>query len=214
MTYKPAHESAGQPNGGQFAKRTALEPGIVLVGPNGDRAVYVNDGHLYQRELEALIGDAEIEDITPATKAETKKLLKNVKGAADGKVLLVRIHADNYPETKPGEKLEIHGPKDGRPIIVDVFSGIPSLKVMSGAAIVRPRSNWGNSVNVGAGAEAILVAPSDAKVTTECDEGGKVTFVCPNSKNRFRPHGDGEIFLSSGTDTDRIPYERPVYEPF
>jgi len=169
---------------------------------------------LYQRELEALIGHTEIEDITPATKAETKKLLKDAKGASDGRVRLIRINADNYPDTKTGEKLEIRGPEDGRPVIVDTLSGMPHLKVTSGTAIIRPRSVWGNSVDAGAGAEAVLVAPSDAKVTTECDEGGKVTFVCPNSKNRFRPHGRGEILLSSGTDTDRIPYVAPVYEPF
>ncbi|HEX9086148.1 MAG TPA: hypothetical protein VF867_01315 [Arthrobacter sp.] len=214
MTYKPAHESAGQPNGGQFAKRTALEPGIVLVGHNGDRAVYVNDSHLYQRELEALIGDAEIEDITPATKAETKKLLKDAKGAPDGKVRLIRINATNYPETKTGEKLEVRGAKDGRPVIVDILSGMPRLKVTSGTAVIRPRSGWGNSVDVGAEGEAVMIAPSSSKVTTECEEGGKVTFVCPNSKNRFRPFGKGEILLSSGTDTDRIPYVAPVYESF
>jgi hypothetical protein len=213
MTFTPVHKPAGTPDGGQFAKRTALEPGIILEGPPGrEQAVFVTDSHQYLRELEVLAGRADIEEITPATKAETKKLLKNAKGAPDGKVLLVRINHTNAPDSKPGEKIEIHGPKDGRPIIVDVFSGIPSLKVMSGTALIRPRSNWGNSVDVGPGAEAVLVAPADAKVTTSVDEGGKATFVCPVGKNRFRPFGNGEIYLSTGTDTDRVPYERPVYD--
>lgn len=159
-----------------------------------------------------MAGGAAIEEITPATKAETKLLLKNLRGAPDGKVRLVRINHTNAPDTKPGEKIEIHGPKDGRPIIIDISSGIPSLKVMSGTALIRPRSNWGNSVDVGAGAEAVLVAPADAKVTTSVDEGGTATFVCPESKNRFRPYGDGDIYLSTGTDTDRVPYERPAYD--
>lgn len=212
MTFTPAHKPAGTPDGGQFAKRTALEPGVVLEGPPGAQtAVFVSDSHLYDRELEALAGGAEIEEVTPATKAEAKKLLKNAKGASDGKVLRIRLNHTNSPDTKPGEKVEVHGPKDGRPIIIDVVTGIPSLKVMSGTALVRPRSGWGNSVDVGPGAAAVLVAPADAKVTTSVDAGGRATFVCPVPKNRFRPFGNGEIYLSTGTDTDRVPYERPVY---
>jgi hypothetical protein len=67
-------------------------------------------------------------------------------------------------------------------------------------------------VDVGPGAEAVIIADASYKITTRCDKGGKVTFVCPTEKNWFRPFGEGEIYLSTGTDTDRIPYERPVYE--
>lgn len=213
MSTLTARQPKGVPVGGQFAATTHSEPGIVLdLGPGRGTAVYVNDKHLYERELAQLAGGAEIVDVTPGTKSEAKRLLKNSRGEAGGKIRSVRLDGRNSPDTEVGEKVEIVGPKDGRPIIVDVASGIPSLKVTSGVAIIRARSNWGNSVDIGPGAEAIIIAPSDAKVTTSCDAGGKVTFVCPNSKNRFRPFGEGEILLSSGTDTDRIPYERPVYE--
>lgn len=212
MSTPTARQPKGVPAGGQFAATTHAEPGIVLTG---GRAEFVNDTHLYERELAALAGaDAVIEEKRPARKAEAKRLLKNSRGEADGRIRLVRLDYNSSPDTEVGEKVEIVGPKDGRPIIVDVVSGIPSLKVSSGTAIIRARSNWGNSVDIGPGAEAIIIGPADAKITTSCDAGGKVTFVSPSEKNRFRPFGDGEIFLSTGTDTDRIRYEKPVYEPF
>lgn len=212
MSTLTARQPKGVPAGGQFAATAHSEPGIVL---NGGRAEFVNDSHLYQRELEALAGpDADIEERYPNTKSEARRLLKNSRGEAEGRIRMVRLEACVSPDNEPGEHVEIVGPKDGRPIIVDVCSGIPQLKVVSGTAIIRARSTWGNSVDIGPGAEAVIIGRTGDKITTRCEEGGKVTFVCPTEKNWFRPFGDGEILLSSGTDTDRIPYERPVYEPF
>lgn len=206
----PARQPQGIPVGGQFAATFHAEPGIVL---SGGRAEFVSESHLYERELAALAGpDAVIEERHPDTKSEARRMLKNARGEAGGKIRMVRLEAYCSPDTEPGERVDVVGPKDGRPIIVDVRSGIPSLKVVSGTAIIRPLSNWGNSVDVGPGAEAVIVADASYKITTRCDEGGKVTFVCPTEKNWFRPFGDGEIYLSTGTDTDRIPYERPDYK--
>ncbi|GAA4032625.1 hypothetical protein GCM10023063_14900 [Arthrobacter methylotrophus] len=212
MTTTTARQPKGISSGGQFAATAHSEPGIVLTG---SRAEFVNEQHLYERELEALAGpDAVIEEKYPRTGSEARRLLKNTRGEADGKIRMVRLEAYCSPDTEPGEHIEIVGPKDGRPIIVDVCSGIPNLKVVSGTAIIRARSNWGNSMDIGTGAEAVIVSSAGYKITTRCDKGGKVTFVCPTEKNRFRPFGYGEILLSTGTDTDRIPYGRPVYEPF
>lgn len=212
MTTPTARQPKGIPTGGQFAATSHSEPGIVLTGAGAE---FVNDKHLFERELATLAGpDAVIEDKNPETRAEARRLLKNARGEADGRIRLVHLNHHNAPRTEILEKVEIVGPKDGRPIVVDVTSGLPSLKVISGTAIIRPRSSWGNSVDVGPGAEAIIIGPPDAKITTNCDEGGKVTFVCASAKNRFRPFGKGEIYLSTGTDTDRIRYEHPVYEPY
>lgn len=211
-TSTTGRQPKGLPVGGQFAPTAHAEPGIVL---EGGRASFVSDQHLYERELAALVGpEPVIEEKTPQSRAEAKRLLKNSRGEADGRIRRVHLHFDNSPDSALGDRVEIVAPKDGRPIIVDVVSGLPRLKVTSGTAIIRPRSNWGNSVDVGPGAQAIIIGPSDSKITTECEKGGKVTFVSPSGKNRFRPFGDGEIFMSTGTDTDRVPYERPVYEPF
>jgi hypothetical protein len=209
MTTTTARQPRGIPAGGQFAATTHTEPGIVLAG---GRADFVSEKHLYERELAALnVSDLDLHERYPTTRSEAKRLLKNSRGEVDGMVRAVHLDYTNAPETEPGERVEIVGPKDGRPIIVDVTSGIPFLKVTSGTAIVRMRSGWGNSLDVGAGAKAIIIAEASSKVTTEVDAGGEVTFVCPTEKNWFRPHGEGAVFLATGTDTDRIPYERPVY---
>ncbi|WP_139187261.1 hypothetical protein [Pseudarthrobacter chlorophenolicus] len=212
MSTSTARQPRGIPTGGQFAAATHSEPGIVLTD---GRAEFVTERHLYERELAALAGpDADIEEKYPATKTEARRLLKNTRGEDGGKIRVVRLNHTNAPDSEPGERVEIVGPKDGRPIVVDVTSGLPHLKVTSGTAIIRMRSGWGNSIDVGPGAEAIVLAAADTKVTTDCDEGGKLTLVCPSAKNRFRPFGKGEIYLSNGTDTDRIRYEHPVYEPY
>lgn len=202
----------GIPAGGQFATTAHTEPGIVLTG---GQAEFVNDRHLFERELEAAAGpNAVLEDRYPSTKSEARRLLKNSRGEEGGRVRLVSLDYTNSPDTEPGNRVDVVGPKDGRPIVVDVTSGLPSLKVTSGKAIVRLRSGWGNAVDVGPGAEAVIIAPADAKVTVDCQEGGKVTFVCPTANNRGRLYGDGDIFVSFGTDTDRIRHKRPAREAF
>jgi hypothetical protein len=209
MTTTTARQPKGIPAGGQFAATTHTEPGIVLTG---GRAEFVTEKHLFERELAALnVTDLDLHERYPATRSEAKRLLKNSRGEADGMVRAIHLDYTNAPETEVLEKVEVVGPKDGRPIVIDVTSGIPSLKVMSGTAIIRARSSWGNSIDVGPGAEAIIIAEASSKVTTKVDAGGKATFVCPTEKNWFRPHGDGEVLMATGTDTDRIPYERPVY---
>ncbi|WP_230854516.1 hypothetical protein [Arthrobacter terrae] len=209
MSTDTVRQPKGIPVGGQFAATIHAEPGIVLAG---GRAEFVGERHLYQRELAALAGpDAVIEEKYPATKSEARRLLKNTRGETGRKIRVVRLDYSNAPDSELYERVEIVGPKDGRPIVVDVVSGLPRLKVMSGTAIVRMRSNWGNAVDVGQGAKAIIIAPAETKTTIECDKGGTAILVSPSAKNRLRPFGDGEIFVSTGTDTDRIPYERPVY---
>ncbi|HCB57546.1 MAG TPA: hypothetical protein DEP82_06340 [Arthrobacter bacterium] len=210
MSTSTARQPKGVPVGGQFAATSHSEPGIVLTG---GRAEFVNDTHLYERELAALVGaGAVLEEKKPASKTEARRLLKNARGETDGRIRLVKLNYENAPDSEVGERVDVVGPKDGRPIVIDVVSGLPRLKVISGTAIIRMRSNWGNSIDVGPSAEAIVIAPADSKVTAECEEGGKLTLACPSEKNRLRPFGKGETFLATGTDADRNPYERPVYE--
>lgn len=133
----------GIPVGGQFAAATHTEPGIVL---SGGQAEFVNDRHLFERELAAAAGpNVVLEEKDPFTKSESRRLLKNSRGEEGGRVRLVNLDYPNSPTTDLGKRIDVVGPKDGRPIALDVTSGLPSLKVTSAKAIVRMRSSWGNA---------------------------------------------------------------------
>ncbi|WP_427019394.1 hypothetical protein ACQCSX_22135 (plasmid) [Pseudarthrobacter sp. P1] len=209
-----ARQPAGIPSGGQFAATTHAEPGIVLGAGYGQVARFVTTRDLFEREVAAATGGAEQDHKHPERKAEAKRLLVNTRGERDGKVRHIHLDSSNSPDAKIGEHVQVVGPKDGRPIIVSISSGLPRLKVTSGTAIIRADSRWGNSVSVGPGAEAIIIADADSKVTTEVDPGGKATFVCASANNRFHayPRGDAIVDLSHGTDTDRIRYVPHRYD--
>ena len=205
-----ARQPAGIPAGGQFAATVHTEPGIVL-SPDG--AHFVTTAELFTLAQEEAAKHATIEEFDPATKSESKRLLVNRRGLPGGRVRRVNLDYNNAPDSKTSDHVEVAGPSDGRPIIVEVTSGLPRLRVSSGRAVIAADSGWGNSVTVGPGAEAIVISSPESKVTVTVEDGGYAAFLCTSEKNRFRayPEGDGRVDVMYGTDPERRPYERSVH---
>lgn len=194
---------------GKFDFKSHAPSGVVL-DPSGGAPRFVNARDLFKAEL----GGADIIDKDPATKTEARRLLRNVRGEAGGAVRQVNLNSHNAPESSWDKRIEVAGPSDGRPIAINLHSGIPGLNVSSGKAVIRADSPWGNSINVAEGAEAVIVADPGSKVTVEVAAGGKATLVSTSATNKFRPHGDGDIQVKYGPDAEAEPYVRPVYEGF
>lgn len=194
---------------GKFDFKSHAPSGVVLAaGESAPRFVSTRD--LFEAEL----GGAAVIEKNPANKTEARRLLRNVRGEADGGIRKVTLNSHNAPDSSWDKKVDVAGPADGRPIAIDLHSGIPGLLVTSGKAVIRADSSWGNSINVAEGAEAVIVADPGSKVTVEVAPGGKATLVSTSTKNRFRPHGAGDIQVKYGPDAEAEPYIRPVYEPF
>lgn len=188
MTITPSRVSKGIPTGGQFAATNHGESIVSLGGPTGRAPAADFSEQDFWAEANRESGNADIVRKAPRTGSEAKRMLKNSRGEPDGRIRMVSLDHGNAPKEAPGERVEIVGPRDGRPILVRVSSGIPFLKVTSGKAIIYADSSWGNSVEVADGAEAIVVASPDRKVTVGVDEGGKAAQVCSSTENRMRSH--------------------------
>ena len=194
---------------GKFDFKSHAPSGVVL-DPAGGTPRFVNARDLFKAEL----GGAEVIEKNPANKTEARRLLRNIRGEADGGIRKVTLNHVNAPDSSWDKRVDVAGPADGRPIAIDLHSGIPGLLVTSGKAVIRADSSWGNSINVADGAEAVIVADPGSKVTVEVAAGGKATLMSTSTTNRFRVHGDGDIQVQYGPDAEPEPYVRPVYEGF
>ena len=165
--------------------------------------------------MEATSG-APVLEFDPSSRVGAKRLLGNRTGLPRGKVRRVNLDGTNSPESRAGEYVEVAGPADGRPIIVDITAGLPSLRVTSGLAVIAADSRSGNSITVGPGAEAVIVSSPQSRVNVTVEDDGYAVFMCTSENNRFRayPEGDGRIDVMYGSDPERRPYESPEHRPF
>lgn len=113
---------------------------------------------------------------------------------------------------------------DGTVLVVETFSGIPTIKVGSGDVIFRPGSAWGNVAEVSGG--RVHIDPKDpsllpaamhgrqAKVTVNVAEGhgepAKVTgtsaCVGPDARcSVYGPHGRVDLEVCDDVDSDGNP---------
>lgn len=152
---------------------------------------------------------------TPRGLTETRRAVNGRKGEPEGKVRAVELNWDSVPATSNGAPLAVHGPADGRPIIVDVTAGCPTMEVVSGHAIIIVNGS-GFGITVQAGAEATIIAGPDQKVSTTTHSGG-VTNLHFDERTRgyqhihpganVRLHGQAHHVT---LNTDRRGYQPPT----
>lgn len=185
-------ENARNRRTGQFGHHLHnIDPTVTLNGAPAPEA------HPYE-SLNALLAGHGVDvdslvQVVPESVTEARRKLVNLRGEPGGAIRHVRIHDGNAPQNYPGEHTRVAGPKDGRPIVIHLTSGLTRLKVESGKAIVFADSRWGNSIDVADGAELVVYGKPDTKITGTVDAGGKYTAVCPSSENRFNVFGPGEV---------------------
>lgn len=127
----------------------------------------------------------------PTTAAETRAAVKNLRGEPNGGIREVIL--SNY-QTMP-DTLDVHGPKDGRELIIRVESGIPHLHIRSGNVTAHMHSSWGNAVTVHDGAQA-TVHTSGTKLSTTTEKGGHLTLkASPDSRGLQYVHVGGTLEL-------------------
>lgn len=207
MTLTQEQKNARNKDNGQFGSIQRLEnPDVTLGAPPEAARVY----ETFTALLTDQIGDTEVVAAHPETKSEARRKLVNLRGEPGGAVRQVFLHSRNSPDSGLGETVSVAGPKDGRPIIVNVRSGLPRLKVTSGKAIIFADSVWGNSIDVADGAEAVVFGNSDAKITSRVEEGGSYTAVSPSLKNRFWVAGPGEITREFGAAVTCDECDEPI----
>lgn len=112
----------------------------------------------------------------PRGVAQTRAALKNHRGEPNDSIRVVRLTWNSVPPASGAGDIEVHGPKDGRPIIIEVSSGFPLLRVKSGHAIILASSIAGHGIHVAGGASATIIGSAGRKVSITALDGSKVDF--------------------------------------
>lgn len=141
------------------------------------------------------LGDTGLRILVPVGASKTRAALKNTRGEADGGIRRVRLTwdaADGF-----GNPLEITGPRDGRPILVDIDNA-PILRVVSGHAIIRDRGH-GTGISVGPGAKATVISSEGRKTSITAEEGSHVDFYVDEDTRGYQSIATGSEFRMHGT---------------
>lgn len=139
----------------------------------------------------------------PETATETRAAVKNLRGEPSGGIREVIL--SNY-QTMP-DSLDVHGPKDGRELIIRVESGIPHLHIRSGNVTAHMHSSWGNAVTVHDGARA-TVHTFGTKLSTTTEKGGHLTLKArDDSRGLQYVHVGGTLELDGPTGRMTISHQ-------
>lgn len=192
---------------GQFGFQIKPEnPGLVL-GAAPAAPAFTTFTDVLQAEG---VDPENLVNVFPATRTEARRKLTAVRPDPAGP-RVVHLNHKVAPDSEPGQGVNVNGTSDGGPIIVRIDSGIPMLKVTHGKAIIFADSSWGNSVEVAAGAEAVVYGRPDVKITASVEAGGKLLAVCPEAENRFYAYGAGAIETRFGPEA-AVPPEKTCDE--
>lgn len=127
----------------------------------------------------------------PTTAAETRAAVKNLRGEPNGSIREVILN--DFP-TMP-DSLDVHGPKDGRELIIWVESGFTHLHIRSGNVTAHMLSRLGNPITIHDGARA-TIHTSGTKLGSTTEKGGHLTLkAAPDSRGLQYVHVGGTLEL-------------------
>lgn len=107
----------------------------------------------------------------PDTAPEARAAVKNLRGEPDGGIREVILN--DFP-TLP-DSLDVHGPKDGRELIVRVESGFTHLHIRSGNVTAHMLSPLGNPITIHDGAR-VTIRTAGTKLGSTVEKGGHLTL--------------------------------------
>ena len=174
---------------GQAPARTRNPDHVGASVEDGDRVLYVAEYiHGFKTQL------------TPRGLTETRRALINRRGETDRGIREVHLDWDSVP---PGSDatLEVHGPKDGRPLIINVHAGCPRMDIASGNVIVKAGGN-GFSINVKDEARAKVIGVPGHKVSVTAEAGSIVDFYAEEGSRGYQRIEDDAIFRLHGESAD------------
>lgn len=218
MTIEQNRVRKGVREGGQYSPTQHGEATGVSLTPRTAGDVLLQSAsvrELFEAEYRRLAGDAAIEHKYPEGKSEVRRMLATKRGEKDGKVRFVHLNSSNSPYTGHDEYIDVSAPTDGRPIVVDLSSGQPHLKVTAGTAIIRAESRWGNSITVADEAKAIVIASGDSKVHVAVEPGGHAVCVSDDETNRIHInlHDGGSAETAYGYGAERTEFVPEDIDP-
>jgi hypothetical protein len=137
---------------------------------------YVGDTRTGAQVIDDALRDRTVNFRHPVGIAETRRALRNSRGEDNGAVRQVALTWASVPPATIKDDFEVVGPKDGRPLVIHLASGLPRLQIKSGYVIVLANSHAGSALDVGAGATAVIIAGAGRKVSTTSDADAVVDY--------------------------------------
>ena len=128
----------------------------------------------------------------PSNLTELRAAVKNIRGEKNNGVRIVTINSKNLGDS---DIINVHGPKDGRPLVIHIFNDLPRLNIRSGKVIVQANSRSGHSVEVHNGAEAIVLGGMRSKIHTRTHAGGRTALV-PGEGGWGLQTGEGDVTIA------------------
>jgi hypothetical protein len=158
---------------------------------DGERVLYVTD-YVYGRLKTQL---------HPKGLTETRRALSNKRGETQRAMRVVYLDWESVPPTSAGAPLDVVGPKDGRPLVVHVRAGAPTMNVVSGNVIIEARGN-GFGIHVKDGARARVIAVPGHKVGVTAEPGSIVDLYAEEGSRGSQHIQPGAIFRLHGESDD------------
>lgn len=197
-----AQREAARQRSGEFGTHDHTAPELTLgngrqrnpqhIGSSvedGDRVLYVAEYvHGFKTQL------------SPRGLTETRRALTNRRGETEGGIREVYLDWESVPPASDAE-FEVHGPKDGRPLIIKVQAGCPNLTIASGRVIIQAAGN-GFGIDVKDGAKASVIGVPGHKVSVTAESGSIVDFYAEEGSRGYQHIEDGAIFRLHGESSD------------
>lgn len=193
---------AGIPVGGQFASHNRSEGDIVLTA-----------GRTSRTALAEALAAGENVDRRPVGITQTRAALSNVRGEPDGAIRVVELTWGSVPPASPTDDFEVRGPKDGRPLVVLLRTGLPRLKITSGNVVVVADSSAGNAVTFSGESSGILIASEGCKVSVLVDGKAQVEYFAePRGWGLLNVEGDAQVDYFGDPELHGVNLPRPVHQ--
>lgn len=112
-------------------------------------------------------------------------------------IRLVTLTWESVPATSSGDPLEVTGSANGAPIILDVVSGCPTMRIVSGHAIVIDNGS-GYGIEVGDGATATVISGPGRKTSITAEPGSAVDFYPSPDSRGYQTISDSAAFGMHG----------------
>jgi hypothetical protein len=136
---------------------------------------------------------------TPASLAQTRTALSNVRGEKDGNIRVVNLNYENTGSRSAKiVELDIKGPKDGRPLVVISSGTFTRLNVVSGNVVIVANGTHGNPITVKEKATATVLGRPNVKASVEVEAGAEAVYV-PFKNSRTSIRGAGKATVAPTT---------------
>jgi hypothetical protein len=137
--------------------------------------------------------------ISPVGLTETRAAVRYSRGRD---VRRVALTWDSVPPTFSGEPLDVISPTTGEPIVLDVRSGCPAMRISSGRAVIIDNGD-GYGIEVADGAHATVISRPSRKTSITARPGSYVDFYPSEDSRGFQLIDDGARLAMHGR-ADRI----------